>query len=70
MGCTPNTMHRKISKLDGFPQKDPEFGWDSLLIEAFFNRRSGLTLKDATNENNEAEAWEALIDGRDQPAIR
>ena len=70
LGCTPSTMHGKIGKLDGFPKKDPDFGWDSLLIEAFFNRRSGLTLNDATNENTKTDTWEALINGPDQPAIR
>ncbi|MBO6807545.1 hypothetical protein [Thalassospira sp.] len=70
LGCSPNTMHRKIAKLDGFPKKDSDFGWDSVAIEAYLNRRSGLTLNDATNENSETEAWETLINGSDQPALR
>jgi|GEM_PF-6769964 len=70
LGCTPQTMHRKVGKLDGFPKKDPEFGWDSIAIEAYFNRRSGLTLQTATNENIAAETWDDILNGSNQSAIR
>lgn len=51
LGCTPNTMHRKIAKLDGFPKKDLDFGWDSVAIEAYLNCRSGLTTTQKTQKD-------------------
>jgi hypothetical protein len=70
LGCTPNTMHRKIAKLDGFPKKDPEFGWDSIAIEIYFNRRSGLTLGNNVANKDEHQQWDDLLNGSHQHTIR
>ena len=69
LGCTPNTMHRKISKLDGFPKKDPDFGWDSVAVEAYLNRRSGLTV--AYNEEYDgSHSVDDICDGLNRTSLR
>lgn len=68
LGCTPNTMHRKIAKLDGFPKKDPDFGWDSVAIEIYFNRRSGLTI--SAQNVNEPDEWDDICNGLDSASLR
>jgi len=69
LGCAVNTMKKRIAELDGFPQKDKHFGWDSVAIEAWLDRRAGL-IADIAEPANDTDQWETVINGIDKDGIR